>query len=165
MYRYNLHEGNELGLGLSRILDLAKTHGGGPKPKIVAKDMRPVYQTKMEFIALGGPSNPIVAIPLLTCAAVAMISTHQDAPPRGVIYHALSGSTSDAKIGEMHSGLGSPPKDSLLALYVVTNKWDDNYQNDAMNLEKYGIPADSVAYIADFPFSYFGMNHMGQVGY
>lgn len=136
MHRYNLREGTELGLGLTRITDSAREQNGGPTPKLISRqDMRMVHQTELDFIDFDFRSPPIVAIPLITCAAVVIASTDPDAPLRGALYHALSGDLDLATIARMHAGIGGPPVASLLALYVVTNEWDNHYNNDAMNLE------------------------------
>lgn len=164
MHRYDLRDGAEIGLGLSRVVDSARLRGGGPTPKIApGKDMRIIHQTEMDVIDFDMVSPPIVAVPLVTCAAVVMGSMDHTAALRGVVYHALSGDISMATIGAMHRLLGGAPE-NLLAMYVVTNPWDRNYDNDATNLERYGIPGDNIAYIAEFPYSHFGMNNMGQIG-
>jgi hypothetical protein len=81
----------------------------------------------------------------------------------------MSGSIDQSIINRMYKGLADdegvkPSKGSLVAAYVASKPWDDNYEADAKKLVTFGVPTDRVVCIGDWTLSAFGINHLGEVG-
>ena len=156
----------QLGIGLGFLMTKARDFPGeGPSPRITqGAGHISVFEHQLRFIELDGASPAIMAVGLISCASVVMASQDENAAARGAVFHAPGGLLSSQRIAEMHDGLGAPPVESLLAAYVIKNPWDKHYQDEAMNLEKYGLLANNVVRIHQFVTGNFGMNNAGQVG-
>lgn len=166
MIQYQLLGGMQNGMSISTLVQSAQTNGGGPTPVLTPGGAAVnLGQGHHQTINFGAAPQKVLAFGLLTCAGVVLASTDPNAAAQAVVYHATSGHLPGGILATLRAAIGNPPIGSLLAVYVTPKPWDHNYNADAMKIQTYGVPANCVIYIDNFPASQFGINSHGQVGF
>ena len=152
-------------ISMSGMLRSAASNGGGPTPRLTSgPPTTNVAQQTGIWIPIGAAAHNYVAIPLITCAAVLFASTDPAANAGIYLYHALSGTVSNATIGTAIGALGNPPLTSIIVVYTFPNPTDASYQAGAQGIVNYGIPAGQVVYAPNLPASDFGAGTDGFIG-
>lgn len=153
------------GITLASFAQRAQTQGGGPTPLMGGEGpITTLDEGERGVINFGPNGNRLMALGLLTCAAVILASTDPTALARAAVFHAPSGSIPAGTLDGMRGSLGNPTKNSLLAAYVVAKPWDANYNADALTIENWGVPPNRVTYMANLRASQFGIDAQGQIG-
>jgi len=145
--------------------DVAGDHSG-PLPRLpTAGPVTNVMQGLTHLLAIGPVVDRAVAFGLLTCAAVIYASTDAAAAPSAWIHHSPFGVVTPADVDNARAGMGNPPWASILVIYAHPKPSDGGYEESIAAIVAKGVLANNVVHIPNLSIPFFGINHLGMVGF
>ena len=164
MTNYTYNGAMQQGLPFSGMISQAQNNHTGPLGLLPPGTSTYLGEGQGGYIAFDGSTNRLIALGLITCAAVIFVSTDAHAHAGAYVYHAKSGTIPGGTVQTARAALGNPPIGSLLVIYTFPKPTDPNYVADAQSIVNAGVPAANVIFASNLAASQFGISSACFVG-